>query len=103
MKILILCATGTSSNIVVEAMKRAVGDREIKIFAKGIEELEDSGNECDLILLGPQIKYKLEAVQKAVIDKNIPVGIIDSMDYGLCRGEEILNKAIQIISLFKGE
>ncbi|WP_291649703.1 PTS sugar transporter subunit IIB [Clostridium sp.] len=103
MKILILCATGTSSNIVVEAVKKAVGNRDIKIFANGIEELRESGNECDLILLGPQIKYKLEAVQKIVGNKNIPVGIIDSMDYGLCRGKEILDKAIQIISLFKGE
>lgn len=103
MKILILCATGTSSNIVVESVKKAVGDLNIKIAAKGIEEIEYNVESCDLILLGPQIKYKLETVQKVVEDKNIPVGIIDSMDYGLCRGEEILNKAIQLISLFKGE
>lgn len=103
MKILILCATGASSNIVVEAVKEAIGDRDIEISAEGIEEFIVSGESCDLILLGPQIKYNLEMVQKVVEDKNIPVGIIDSMDYGLCRGEEILKKGIQLISLFKGE
>ncbi|MGG7178319.1 PTS sugar transporter subunit IIB [Clostridium paraputrificum] len=103
MKILILCATGASSNIVVESVKMAVGSRDINISAEGIEEFLESSRDCDLILLGPQIRYKLENVKKVLKDKNIPVGIIDSMDYGLCRGEEILNKAIEIISLFKGE
>ena len=103
MKILILCATGTSSNIVVESVKKAIGNRDIDIVAKGLDEFENSFYMCDLILLGPQIKYKLEIVQKTVGNRNIPIAIIDSIDYGLCRGEDILSKAIQIINLFKGE
>uniref|UniRef100_UPI00262388D7 PTS sugar transporter subunit IIB n=1 Tax=Clostridium sp. TaxID=1506 RepID=UPI00262388D7 len=97
------CATGTSSNIVVESIKKVIGNRDITILAEGIEEFVDNVKQCNLILLGPQIKYKIDMVKKAVEDKNIPVAIIDSMDYGLCRGEDILNKALKIIFLLKGE
>lgn len=48
----------------------------------------------DVILLGPQIKYKFEETVQKYGHLGMPIEIIDLEDYGKVDGERVLKKAI---------
>ncbi len=48
-----------------------------------------------VILLGPQIRYELKRITQAA--DPIPVEVIDTRDYGLMKGDNVLEKALNLI------
>jgi PTS system cellobiose-specific IIB component len=48
-------------------------------------------------LLGPRVAYRLPTVKKICDDKNVPVAIIPSVDYGMLDGENVLEFALEQI------
>lgn len=99
-RILLCCAAGMSTSMVVNRMKQAAQDQhiEVEIKAVGIEAFTDLMPECNCCLLGPQIKYRLDAIKAQAASKRIPVTVINSMDYGMMRGDRILADALALIA-----
>lgn len=98
-KIFLCCAAGMSTSMVVNKMIKAAEQQgiDVDIIAVGIEEFESTLSNYDCCLIGPQIKYKL-ADFKAIADaQNKPVAMINSMDYGMMRGDKILADALRMI------
>lgn len=97
MRILLICAAGMSTSLVVEKMKGALtpDEKDFIIKAKAGEDFEEVVENYDVILLGPQIRFKKKEFEKKT-DK--PIGVIDTMDYGLCRGEKILQQAKELFN-----
>ncbi len=98
-KIFLCCAAGMSTSMVVSKMKQAAATKgiEVDITAVGMDEFEATLPNYDCCLLGPQIKYK-QAEFKAKGDAlGKPVGVINSMDYGMMKGEKILNEALAMM------
>lgn len=95
MKILLVCAAGMSTSLVVNKMKKALGpdEQDWIIEANPAERFSSIFKNYDVILLGPQIRFKKDEFEKMASEYNIPVGIINSVDYGLTNGEKILNFA----------
>ncbi|VFS67135.1 Phosphotransferase system cellobiose-specific component IIB [Kluyvera cryocrescens] len=50
---------------------------------------------------GPQVKYMLKSLSDKAATQNIPVQPIDTMDYGMQRGDKVLDYALSLI--FRGE
>ncbi|MBU4681997.1 PTS sugar transporter subunit IIB [Cedecea davisae] len=99
-RILLCCAAGMSTSMVVNRMKQAAAEQriDVEIKAVGIEEFTDIMPEFDCCLLGPQIKYRLEDFKAQAAPKRIPVTVINSMDYGMMRGDRILADALALIA-----
>lgn len=98
-KIFLCCAAGMSTSMVVSKMKQAASSKgiEVDIIAVGMDEFEATLPDYDCCLLGPQIKYK-QAEFKAKGDAaGKPVGVINAMDYGMMKGEKILDEALALI------
>jgi PTS system cellobiose-specific IIB component len=97
--ILLCCAAGMSTSLLVTKMKKSTENMgiESKIWAVAIEDLENHLNEADVVLLGPQIRYKLSTVKKICSEKNVPVDVINTMDYGSMNGEKVVNHALKLI------
>ena len=51
----------------------------------------------DCILLGPQVKYLYDETIKEFGNKGIPIQVIDSGDYGMMNGENVLKSAIKLM------
>ena len=51
--------------------------------------------DADVILLGPQVGYRLEKVKE--ICSNTKVEVIDMMDYGMMNGEKVLNHVKEML------
>jgi PTS system cellobiose-specific IIB component len=99
-KILLCCAAGMSTSMVVSKMKQAAAAKNlsVEIEAVGLDEFEAKLAEYDCVLLGPQIKYKLNDFKAKGDAVGKPVGVINAMDYGMMKGEKILNDALALLA-----
>jgi len=90
-----------STSVLVEKMREAA---EAKGIEADIEAFPESTMEkrlqegMDVALLGPQVRYKLVAAKKICGEKGVPVDIINSVDYGMMKGENVLNFALKMIN-----
>ncbi|MBW1213934.1 PTS sugar transporter subunit IIB [Pantoea allii] len=98
-KILLCCAAGMSTSMVVQKMEKAAKEQgmDVEIKAVGIEEFSEAIADYDCCLLGPQIKYKLADFEPIAQQYSKSVAVINSMDYGMMNGEKILSAALKII------
>jgi len=98
-KIFLCCAAGMSTSMVVNKMKQAAAAKglETEIVAVAMEEFDNTLAKYDCCLLGPQIKYKLEEFKKKAEAVGKPIAVINSMDYGMMRGDKILADALAMM------
>ncbi|MXQ55230.1 PTS sugar transporter subunit IIB [Shimazuella alba] len=98
MKIILACDAGMSTSIMVTKMKKAADEKglDADIQAIPLKFLDENMEGTDVVLLGPQMKYTLSKVQTRLADLHIPVDVINSLDYGMMRGDKILEQALQL-------
>ena len=96
--IMLACAGGMSTSLLVTKMREAAIKREIdvNIFATASASIpeEVEKNNPAVILLGPQIKFQLHKVENEV---EVPVDVIDMKDYGTMNGDKVLSLALSKI------
>lgn len=58
-KIMLCCNAGMSTSLLVQKMQAEVANRglDIEVEARPMNEAHDHLDECDMLLLGPQIGY----------------------------------------------
>lgn len=99
MKIMLACCAGMSTSIVVAKMKEAATKqgKDYKIWAVEQGQIEEELGNFDVLLLGPQVRHIQRKVKKIVGD-SFPMAVIDSVAYGRCDGEAVLNQAEELFN-----
>ena len=96
-QIMLVCAAGMSTSLMVNKMQKAAVERGLAatIFAVPVSEADDylSEKKVDVLLLGPQVRYLLEDLQEKLASKGIPVDVIPMTDYGMMKGDKVLDLA----------
>jgi PTS system cellobiose-specific IIB component len=89
-----------STSMVVSKMRQAAAQQgvEAEITAVSMEDFDRTLPDYDCCLLGPQIKYKLDEFKTKGAALNKPVSVINSMDYGMMRGDKILKEALALLA-----
>ena len=100
-RIYLFCSAGMSTSLVAKRMQE-VADKhslpvEVKAFPDNKIDVIVEEFHPDVILLGPQVKFKLELTASKYEPQGIPVAVIDLEDYGRVDGERILKRAIKIL------
>ena len=97
-KIMLVCAAGMSTSLLVENMKKAAAAEgvEAKIWAVSESVVANEEGNFDILLLGPQIRFRLNAFKKAYGDK-LPVEMIDMRMYGRMDGKAVLETALNLL------
>ncbi|CAM3138111.1 PTS sugar transporter subunit IIB [Streptobacillus felis] len=97
LKILLICTAGMSTSFLVEKMKKEAEDRgmDVQITATPEASSSDFVGNVDVVLLGPQIKYLENDIKEKF--NNTPVGVINMMDYGMMKGDKVLDQAISML------
>lgn len=98
-KIKLFCNAGMSTSILVKKMRQAAETKNIdaEIAAYSARTVEQEVKDCDVILLGPQVSFMKAGIIEKTAAYHVPVADIDSYDYGMGNGAEVLDKAIQLI------
>lgn len=92
MKIVLLCAAGMSTSMLVKKMQDAAKAKglDADIAAYSESQLSKVAPGADVILLGPQIRFALKKVQAECLKYNVPVDVIPPTDYGMMNGTKVL-------------
>lgn len=100
MNILLCCAAGMSTSLLVTKMEKSAQEqgKEYKIWAVSGDSVRNHVDQADILLLGPQVRYMLPHLKKLGEEKNIPVDVINSVHYGTCNGAEVVKFAEQLVS-----
>jgi len=98
MNILLVCVAGMSTSLLVRKMETEASNRglDVKIMAKAFDDLENVIDDYDVILIGPQIKYKEPYIKKLAEQKRKKYAVIPSMMYGMVDGKETLDLALKL-------
>ena len=91
-KILLACNAGLSTSMLVQKMKDSAEERKIdvEILAVSVNSMNDY-LDYDVLLLGPQVRFLKDNIAEKV---NMPVIVIDTMDYGMLNGTKVLDNAL---------
>lgn len=94
-KIVLLCAGGMSTSILVKKMQAAAQEinYDCEIAAYPTSEAKTKAADADLILLGPQVRFSLGKIQDQC--PGIPVEAIDMRMYGRMDGKGVIELAKQ--------
>lgn len=98
-KILLCCSSGMSTSLLVNKMRKVAEEHNVpvEINAVGLDRFETEVKEYDVILLGPQVKFKLDEFKPIAESYNKKIAVIDTKDYGTMDGKKVLSQAIKLI------
>lgn len=97
MKVLLVCAAGMSTSLLTNNMKKNSNPGDV-VDAVPINELPHQVANYDVILLGPQIKFKLKEAEGLAKPHGIPVGVIDMRSYGMMDGKAAMEQARKLLA-----
>ncbi len=103
-KIMLACSAGMSTSLLVTRMQKAAKERGLDAEIWAISETalttEYAANPCDVLLIGPQVRFRLNSIKDQV--KNaIPVDVIDMRTYGMMDGAKVLDQALKMLDDWK--
>lgn len=100
MNIILCCAMGVSTSIVVQEMKKAAAaqGKNYKIWAIDADSIDDEDENFDVVLVGPQVSHKAEEIEELLENGRIPVAVMNKEDYGTCNGKAILQFAEELVA-----
>lgn len=98
MRIMLACAAGMSTSLLVTKMKKAMEEqgKSYEIWAVDVGSVEKECEKCDVILLGPQVRFQQKKIQER-INHRVPVAPIDPMAYGRGEGAKVLAFAESLV------
>ena len=104
MRILLACAGGMSTSLLMNKMNDEAKRRNIAISVRAVPEstIEKELGNFDVLLLGPQVRYVLKKAQEICKD-HAPVDIIDMRLYGTMNGPAVLDIAIKMYKEYYGK
>ena len=103
-RIVLACAAGMSTSMVVTRMEKEAAVRGLSYQIYAIpeqnlrEELQKYPGEIAVVLLGPQVRFKLAENKKLTDGEQIPIAVIDSLAYGTLNGAKVLDQALALIN-----
>ncbi len=97
MKVLLVCAAGMSTSLLVNSMKKFADPGDV-IEAYPVAQLEKLVDNYDVVLCGPQIRYKFKDIQKICAAHGKPTEIIDMLSYGQQKGDKVMETARKLLS-----
>lgn len=79
-------------------MNKEAADQSIDatIDAYSVDDLEEQLKIADIILLGPQIRYKKREIFKKAEEAGVPIDVIDMKAYGVLDGKKVLKQALDL-------
>jgi PTS system cellobiose-specific IIB component len=96
MRILLVCAAGMSTSLLTNNMKKNADPGDV-IDALPAADLAAVVDDYDVILVGPQIRYRLAEIEKVAAEHGKPAAVVDMRVYGTMNGEAAMAQARALV------
>lgn len=102
--IVLACQFGASTDLLAVKMQEAAKNEQLDVIvnAYSFTKIEQVIDAADIVLLGPQIRFKQKSLEAQFKDKNVQFMVINPADYGMLNGEKVLKAAINAVNSRKG-
>lgn len=102
MKILLVCAGGMSTSMLLKRMRQYWKDQgvELLVDAVGLSEFVDVYHMYDIILAGPQVSYRVNEIREAT---QKPTAAIPSFHYAIGDCVNIMKLAKRLYKSIEGD
>lgn len=100
MNILLVCASGMSTGLLMSKMKaerEKQGLNNMDIFACSVDEMEKYINNYDVVLIAPQICYKEKYIKALATSRKKSCGVINGINYGRVDAIGVLEQAFYLV------
>lgn len=96
---MLVCSAGMSTSMLVKKMQDAATSKSIEVEIFAVAEADARNHkDVNVILLGPQVRFLLKKIQEMVASDNIPVQVIESVNYGTMNGDAVLTQALELMA-----
>lgn len=100
-RVLIVCSWGMSTSLLVDSMLAVARERQVRLEVEALSagEYASKVDECDVVLIAPQIRHLRKSIEKLAQSVNKPVALIEPFHYATMNGQAVLE---QVLRLLKG-
>ena len=95
--VVLVCEHGASTGMLTTRMRDAAAKLgiEASINAYSYTKLDEVIDGTDIVLLGPQVRFKKKAFDEKYADKGVEFMVIDTVDYGMMNGEKVFKTVFE--------
>ena len=88
-----------STSLLVESMLSASKERQydLQIEALSAGEYADKVEQCDVVLIAPQIRHLRKSIEKLALASNKPVALIEPFHYATMNGQAVLEQVLRMV------
>jgi PTS system cellobiose-specific IIB component len=99
-RVLIVCSWGMSTSLLVESMLEEAGKEGIELSVEALSAGEYAGRveECDVVLIAPQIRHLRKSIEKLAASEHKPVALIEPFHYATMNGRAVLQQTLRLIA-----
>ena len=99
-----MCYSGSSASILKDRMLSWAHANlvEAEIIISSMAGLDDDKEDADIVLVGPQVRRAMANIRERVPGR-IPVLAVDTRDYGMAKGDRIMQEAIAEVKRYKNQ
>ena len=99
-RVLIVCSWGMSTSLLVDSMlAAAVAARyELMVEALSAGEYAARVEECDVVLIAPQIRHLRKSIEKLAAEVGKPVALIEPFHYATMNGQAVLEQVLHLLA-----
>ena len=98
LRIIIVCSWGMSTSLLVDSMLSAAAQAHITLLVEALSagEFAARGEECNVVLIAPQIRHLRKSIEKLAHSVGKPVALIEPFHYATMNGKAVLEQALQL-------
>lgn len=97
--IILVCEHGASTGMLTSRIKDAADAQgvDVNVNAYPYTKLGEIIDAADIVLLGPQVRFKKKTFEQKYADKGVQFMVIDTVDYGMMNGEKVLKATLDCL------
>mgnify|MGYP000907114474 CR=1 FL=1 len=97
LRIFIICSYALSSSLFAEKMQEVSNKKNLPIKVKFFspEKLKENLDNCDVVMLSPQVRFNKAVFIELLAPYKVPVVVIPMETYGLADAEKAIELAIK--------
>lgn len=103
----LFCGAGMSTSLLAKKMQDYANEKgvEVTVDARAVSAIKQSSieqlRELDCALLGPQVAFERPQLEPKIREAGVPFGVIPMQDYGMVRGDKVMQMAFDLIEAAK--
>ena len=104
-RVLIVCSWGMSTSLLVDSLQAAAQavHLELQVEALSAGEYAAQVDECDVVLIAPQIRHLRKSIEKLAHSLGKPVAMIEPFYYATMNGQAVLEQVMHLAGVQKGD